>query len=52
LSLGRRIVRVCVTLLAVAAASAVFTAAGPAAPTTWNYVAMGDSYSSGVGTGS
>lgn len=39
-------------LLLVVGASAVFTAGGPAATTTWSYVALGDSYSSGVGTGS
>jgi lysophospholipase L1-like esterase len=39
-------------LVAVAAVCAFFTASGPAATTGWNYVAMGDSYSSGVGTGS
>ena len=48
----RRVVRLCATLLAVVAVCAVVTAAGPAGTTTWNYVAMGDSYSSGVGTGS
>jgi hypothetical protein len=39
-------------LLVVAVVGAVVAAAGPAGTTTWNYVAMGDSYSSGVGTGS
>jgi hypothetical protein len=39
-------------VLVLVAACAVFTAAGPADTTTWSYVAMGDSYSSGVGTGS
>ena len=50
--LHRRSVRLCATLLVVAAVCAVVAAAGPASTTTWNYVAMGDSYSSGVGTGS
>ena len=44
--------RLSVALLAVVAAAVVFTSTGPADTTTWNYVAMGDSYSSGVGTGS
>jgi lysophospholipase L1-like esterase len=48
----RRGVRLYATVLAVVVVGAVFTAAGPADTTTWNYVAMGDSYSSGVGTGS
>jgi len=48
----RRVARLCTAVLVVVAACAVFTAAGPAGTTTWNYVAMGDSYSSGVGTGS
>jgi len=39
-------------LLLVAGFAAFFTAGGPAATTTFSYVAMGDSYSSGVGTGS
>jgi hypothetical protein len=44
--------RLYVALLSVAAVAAVFTATGPTATATWNYVALGDSYSSGVGTGS
>jgi hypothetical protein len=45
--------RLYVALLIALALAAVFTTAGPSATTTtWNYVAMGDSYSSGVGTGS
>jgi GDSL-like Lipase/Acylhydrolase family len=44
--------RLSVALLIVVAVAAVVTAAGPSGTTTWNYVAMGDSYSSGVGTGS
>jgi hypothetical protein len=39
-------------VLALFAVCAVFTAAGAGGTTAWNYVAMGDSYSSGVGTGS
>lgn len=50
--LRRRVVHFYAALLAVLAVCAVVTAAGPAGTTTWNYVAMGDSYSSGVGTGS
>jgi hypothetical protein len=44
--------RLYVALLIVVALAAVFAAAGGSSGTTWNYVAMGDSYSSGVGTGS
>jgi lysophospholipase L1-like esterase len=45
-----RLVRLGAALLALAAFAAVFAAAGSAAGTT--YAALGDSYSSGVGTGS
>jgi lysophospholipase L1-like esterase len=48
----RKVVCFCATLLVAIAIAVVFAAAGPAGTTTWNYVAMGDSYSSGVGTGS
>jgi lysophospholipase L1-like esterase len=48
----RRGVRVFAAVVVVVAAGAVTAAAGPAGTTTWSYVAMGDSYSSGVGTGS
>ena len=48
----RRAVRLSTTLFVVVVFCAVVSAAGPAGTTTWNYVAMGDSYSSGVGTGS
>ena len=48
----RRVVRFSAVLLVVVAVSAVVTAGGPADTTSWHYVAMGDSYSSGVGTGS
>ena len=50
--LRRKAVRSTIAVLVVAAACAILAAAGPAGTTTWNYVAMGDSYSSGVGTGS
>jgi len=48
----RRVARPFAVLVLVTAIAAALTAGGPAATTTWNYVAMGDSYSSGVGTGS
>jgi lysophospholipase L1-like esterase len=48
----RKVAFLCTTLLVALAIAVVFTAAGAAGTTTWNYVAMGDSYSSGVGTGS
>jgi lysophospholipase L1-like esterase len=48
----RKGVRFYAALLVAAVVGVVLTAAGPAATTSWNYVAMGDSYSSGVGTGS
>lgn len=48
----RRVARLSSAVVVVAAVCAFVTAAGPAGTTTWNYVAMGDSYSSGVGTGS
>ena len=50
--LHRKAVRLAAAALVVFAACACLAAAGPAGTTTWNYVAMGDSYSSGVGTGS
>ena len=48
----RRVVRHSAALLLIVACAVLFVAGGPAATTTWSYVAMGDSYSSGVGTGS
>jgi lysophospholipase L1-like esterase len=48
----RKGVRLSATLVVALVVGVILTAAGPAATTTWNYVAMGDSYSSGVGTGS
>ena len=48
----RRGVRFSAAVLVAVVVGVVLAAAGPAATTTWNYVAMGDSYSSGVGTGS
>ena len=46
-----RLVRLGAALLVLAACAALFAAAGPAAAGT-TYAALGDSYSSGVGTGS
>src|SRR5262249_17776728 len=46
-----RLIRLGAALLALAAFGSVFASAPPA-PTGDNYVALGDSYSSGVGTGS
>jgi lysophospholipase L1-like esterase len=48
----RKVARLQLALLVVAVVCLVFAATGPGGTTTWNYVAMGDSYSSGVGTGS
>jgi lysophospholipase L1-like esterase len=44
--------RLSAALLVLIVVCAGFAAAGPAVTTTWNYVALGDSYSSGVGTAS
>jgi len=41
-----------VAVVVIVAICGGFAATGPAGTTAWNYVAMGDSYSSGVGTGS
>ena len=48
----RRVVRRSSAVLLVVVCAGLFAAGGPAGTTTWSYVAMGDSYSSGVGTGS